>query len=139
MTVTVDDTNLQAIADAIRAKNGSEGSYKPSEMAAAITAIETSPDLLSITISNTKAGTLNVRYVKLNSSGNTAFWEKAISQGANATLDVLKNSVITLFRDGTRVDPAYGEGVMDAYATFSTTGNTYFKLVYVVGSGTIVD
>ncbi len=41
MTVTVDDTNLKAIADAIRAKNGTEETYKPSEMAAAIEAIET--------------------------------------------------------------------------------------------------
>ena len=36
MTVTVDDTKLKAIADAIRAKNGTEETYKPSEMAGAI-------------------------------------------------------------------------------------------------------
>ena len=36
MTVTVDDTKLKAIADAIRAKNGTEETYKPSEMASAI-------------------------------------------------------------------------------------------------------
>lgn len=36
MTVTVDDTNLKAIADAIREKNGTEETYKPSEMAEAI-------------------------------------------------------------------------------------------------------
>lgn len=40
MTVTLDDTNLKAIADAIRAKNGTEETYEPSEMADAITAIE---------------------------------------------------------------------------------------------------
>lgn len=39
MTVTVDDTKLKAIADAIRAKNGTTETYKPSEMAAAISAI----------------------------------------------------------------------------------------------------
>ena len=36
MIVTVDDTNLKAIADAIREKNGTEETYKPSEMASAI-------------------------------------------------------------------------------------------------------
>lgn len=41
MTVTVDDTNFKAIADAIRAKNGTDETYKPSEMAEAIDKIET--------------------------------------------------------------------------------------------------
>lgn len=40
MTVTVDDTKLKAIADAIRAKNGTEETYKPSEMASAIEEIK---------------------------------------------------------------------------------------------------
>lgn len=39
MTVTVDDTNFKAIADAIRAKNGTETEYEVDEMAAAISAI----------------------------------------------------------------------------------------------------
>lgn len=38
--VLVQDTSLQAIADAIRAKNGTETTYKPSEMGTAIRAIE---------------------------------------------------------------------------------------------------
>lgn len=40
MIVTVDDTNLKAIADAIREKNGTEETYKPSEMASAIEGIK---------------------------------------------------------------------------------------------------
>lgn len=40
MIVTVDDTNLKAVADAIRAKNGTNETYKPSEMAEAIEAIQ---------------------------------------------------------------------------------------------------
>lgn len=39
--VTIDDTNLTNIADAIRSKNGSSDTYKPSEMASAISGIET--------------------------------------------------------------------------------------------------
>lgn len=41
MIVTIDDTNLKSIADAIREKNGTEETYKPSEMATAISEIET--------------------------------------------------------------------------------------------------
>lgn len=39
--VTIDDSYLTAIGNAIRAKNGATTTYKPSEMAAAISAIET--------------------------------------------------------------------------------------------------
>lgn len=39
--VTINDANLTAIANSIRAKNGTQTTYKPSEMAAAITAIPT--------------------------------------------------------------------------------------------------
>lgn len=39
MVKLYDDTNLKAIADAIRAKNGTNETYKPSEMASAISAI----------------------------------------------------------------------------------------------------
>lgn len=39
--VLVQDSSLTAIADAIRAKNGTETTYKPAEMASAISAIPT--------------------------------------------------------------------------------------------------
>lgn len=39
--VTINDANLTAIANSIRAKNGTQTTYKPSEMASAITAIPT--------------------------------------------------------------------------------------------------
>ena len=39
--VLVQDSSLTAIADAIRAKNGTETTYKPGEMASAITALPT--------------------------------------------------------------------------------------------------
>lgn len=41
--VVINDTHLNNIAAAIREKNGSADTYKPSEMAAAITAITTTP------------------------------------------------------------------------------------------------
>jgi len=41
MIVTTDNANYAAIADAIRAKNGTDQTYTPAAMAAAIAAIET--------------------------------------------------------------------------------------------------
>ena len=43
--VVVDDTNLSAIADAIREKNGTENTYKPAQMAAAISQISKREDV----------------------------------------------------------------------------------------------
>ena len=46
--VLVTESSLESIADAIRAKNGTENTYRPGQMAAAIAAIET-PDLEALT------------------------------------------------------------------------------------------
>lgn len=60
MTVTVDDTNLKAIADAIRAKNGTEETYKPSEMAEAIKSISAVEEKNTVTV--TVLGKYNSNY-----------------------------------------------------------------------------
>lgn len=57
--VLVQDTALTAIADAIRAKNGTEDAYKPAEMAEAIAAIETG------------GGSFKQKYAKLYFTSNT--------------------------------------------------------------------
>ena len=55
---TINDTNLTNIADAIRSKNGTATTYKPSEMANAISQITTSEDLTSeLTEQNTLIAT----------------------------------------------------------------------------------
>lgn len=51
--VLVNEASLSAIGDAIRSKNGTDTLYKPSEMAAAISAIGGSRDGLAITYSMT--------------------------------------------------------------------------------------
>ena len=51
--VTIDDSYLTNIGNAIRAKNGATTTYKPSEMAAAISALETGEDFLPQKITNT--------------------------------------------------------------------------------------
>ena len=53
--VLVNETSLSGIANSIRAKNGTETTYKPSEMAAAIDAIQTggTVEALDITANGT--------------------------------------------------------------------------------------
>lgn len=50
MVRTIDDTNLQAIANAIRAKNGTNETYKPSEMADAISELNVVAQIPTFTI-----------------------------------------------------------------------------------------
>ena len=59
--VTIDDSYLTAIGNAIRAKNGTTTTYKPSEMAAAISAIETGDSglLLSAYWNDTLTGAIS--------------------------------------------------------------------------------
>lgn len=59
--VTIDDSYLTAIGNAIRAKNGATTTYKPSEMAAAISAIETGDSglLLSAYWNDTLTGAIS--------------------------------------------------------------------------------
>lgn len=71
--VIVNDANLSAIGNAIRGKNGTTNTYKPSEMAAAITAIETGggggieiePIVLTGNQSYGCAGVLSSKFIEL--------------------------------------------------------------------------
>lgn len=67
--VTIDDSNLTAIGNAIRAKNGATTTYKPSEMAAAISAIETGEDFLPQKITNTLTSYSNNDITAIGSYG----------------------------------------------------------------------
>lgn len=51
--VTIDDSYLTAIGNAIRTKNGETTTYKPSEMAAAISALNVGADTLTQRLENT--------------------------------------------------------------------------------------
>lgn len=78
--VTIDDTNLTNIASAIRSKNGSNDTYKPSEMASAIQGISTKEDLSSEL--NTQETLLNNQVSKLSIAINTL--KNKASGGADA-------------------------------------------------------
>ena len=67
--VTIDDSYLTAIGNAIRAKNGSTTTYKPSEMAAAISALNVGADTLAQRLENTLTS------YSYNGLGNTTFPE----------------------------------------------------------------
>ena len=67
--VTIDDSYLTAIGNAIRAKNGATTTYKPSEMAAAISAIETGEDFLPQKITNTLTSYSNNDITAIGSYG----------------------------------------------------------------------
>ena len=138
MTVTVDDSNLQNIAQAIREKNGTAAQYKPNEMAEAIRAIETGGggvQPITIDITNTSTEAMTIRWVKLNSSGNFACYDRDVAAGATTTIDTFENSVVLLIRNGS-FNPTGSEGVIATVGTEAISG-MYVKILYVLASGTI--
>ena len=94
----IDDTNLTAIANAIRAKNGSTDTYLPSTMPAAIEAIPTGVDTSDATA--TAADIIN---------GQTAY-----VNGAKIT--------------GTLVVQNYYTGTTAPESTTGSDGDLYFKV-----------
>lgn len=58
--VFVEETSLQDIADAIREKNGTETTYKPSEMGTAIRALESGGSMETGEITNTNQFTVPI-------------------------------------------------------------------------------
>lgn len=134
MTVLTDDTNFKAIADAIRAKNGTATKYKPSEMAGAIQAISggggTSEVYNFIPEANTK--TVTIPYSK---TGNPNF------------ICAYTNDVTSLIASGQRLiweGTAYqddGTVIRGGYAvTLTAEGEIDYwnrNITYSIGDGAI--
>ena len=83
--VTIDDSYLTAIGNAIRAKNGTTTTYKPSEMAAAINALNVGADTLAQRLENTLTS------YSYNGLGNTTFPEDPEGYLAEATFAFCRN------------------------------------------------
>lgn len=101
-TKIINDSYLSAIADAIRDKNGSTATYKPSEMAAAITAIDTTLGRIIVTAPTGSTVTCSngtVTKTATESGGTWTFrecaagtWTVTATQGSNtatATVTVI--------------------------------------------------
>ena len=107
MTIITDDTNYKAIADAIRAKNGTETKYKPYEMAGAIEAIESN------------------NYDKLLGKGITEISSNIVTVGAYA-----------LYNCANLTSADFPKAVtLEDYAFYSTSAlkNINFPLVRTIG------
>lgn len=86
--VLVTEGHLEAIADAIRAKNGSYDTYSPGEMAAAIRAIPTSGIIPAGTVNISENGTVDVRqYASAAVNVQPALQAKTATQNGTVTPD----------------------------------------------------
>ena len=83
--VTIDDSYLTAIGNAIRAKNGTTTTYKPSEMAAAISALNVGADTLAQRLENTLTS------YSYNGLGNTTFPEDPEGYLAGSAFEGCRN------------------------------------------------
>lgn len=91
--VTIDDTNLTNIANAIRSKNGTNNTYKPSEMASAIESIETGIEPIG-EIEITENGTYDVtEYASAK--------VEVASSGGSDEIEALLNRTITSYSSDT--------------------------------------
>ncbi|MCR5718678.1 MAG: hypothetical protein K6F80_06575 [Oscillospiraceae bacterium] len=98
--VIIDESKLYGIATAIRDKNGSDTMYKPSEMPAAIEAIETYPEPTG-SVSITENGSANVKdyataVVNVPNSYDASDEGKVVSEGA-----LVSQGSLTVDQNGT--------------------------------------
>ena len=95
MTVTVDDTKLKAIADAIRAKNGTEETYKPSEMASAIEAINAGGEKNTVTVTVYGKYNGNYCYCCIAGGDNITTYNEAIELEKTDALIIVASATLS--------------------------------------------
>ncbi len=127
-----EESNIQAIADAIRAKNGSADTYKTSEMAVAISAIESLnyDKMIAKTITEVSSNVTTVgTYAFYNcASLASADFQKAVEIGDYAFYGTtaLKNANFPLVRDIERY-AFRGSGIVNAnFPNATYVGSTAF-------------
>ena len=110
--VTINDSYLTAIGNAIRAKNGATTTYKPSEMAAAISAIETGDSglLLSAYWNDTLTGAISDDIITKIPSNAFSFYTAPGSNKYAITSISFPNVLtvgISAFRDNPTIQTIY--------------------------------
>lgn len=118
--VLVTEGHLEAIADAIRAKNGSYDTYSPGEMAAAIRAIPTSGIIPAGTVNISENGTVDVtQYASAAVNVQPALQAKSVTQNGTVTpdsgYDGLSSVVVNV--------PTGGGDVIFVDSKYSTSGS----------------
>lgn len=125
--VYVNETSLQDIADSIRAKNGTQNTYKPGEMAAAIDALPSSGITPSGTLEITANGTYDVT--------NYASAEVDVPTGSTPVINSL-----SVTANGTYIAPTGVDGYSPVTVNVPSGGgsdlpNGYTQLDYIESDG----
>ena len=143
--VLVNENSLSDIADAIRAKNGSQSTYKPSQMADAISAISGGGITPTGTVQITQNGTVDVTQyasadVNVPTEGTTPTGTKQITISSNGTTteDVTNyaSAEITVNVPASGGNGASGEfvvstGVKSGSIETNLASLQYFALVFI--------
>ena len=156
--VLINESSMTAIANAIRAKNGTSTTYKPSEMASAISAIDGGGSTPTGTIQITSNGTHDVSAYALANvavpTGSTPTGTKQISITSNGTttedVSAYANAEITVNVAGgggagslfEQVDIEFDNTNGVAYTTIPVSDTSYDNYVVtysVIASGAYTD
>lgn len=144
-----EESNIQAIADAIRAKNGETTKYKPSEMAAAIGAIVAgggSGGTSGIYMAEiTPAENLN-DFIVVHNLGTTdilcaAIWAQTLgdivpTMGITLAKFWAKTNIVTR-RGGNGFSPGYAWGVSNNYADTSSPNTANYETLKITDANTV--
>lgn len=115
-----EEADIQAIAAAIRAKNGTETTYKASEMAAAVEAIVTGGGS-SVTVANVIARNASSSTIQFYCGGSA----QALTSGKQFALKTPTETIAVI--TGTSIKPTSTTG-----ATVLGVNSTYTAIVYSI-------
>lgn len=124
--VYVNETSLQDIANSIRAKNGTQNTYKPRQMAAAIDAIPSG--------GVTPTGTINITANGTHDVTNYASAEVAVPTGSTPVIDPL-----SVTANGTYTAPTGVDGYSPVTVNVPSSTPTGTKQISITQNGTTTE
>lgn len=128
--VVINDEHLTSIADAIRGKNGETTTYKPAEMADAITAIETGSETLEtvtyIITPSTKIGELDLSpYINHPDDLVALIWTCGQAINPNNSSSTSSAYYLFMYHANPMRSDYYDTREISAFRTGVTTGSKY--------------